>query len=206
MTNACDADYDYQARTAEHPELKDAIAKISLTGKIGKPLLTLHGTLDTLLPIRKDSDVYAPMVAAAGKGAIHRYYVIDKGNHVDSLADAFPDKLRPILPCYRTAFDAMTAWVEKGTPPPPSGFVPATGADQANVCALPAQAAATTASTSAAPTTTAAAPAQSSASGRSLAATGGSATLPATGGSATLPAVGLLLLALAIVGVRRRRG
>jgi len=115
------------------------MAKISLTGNIGKPMLTLHGTLDTLLPISRDSDVYTSMINAAGKGAIHRYYTIDKGNHVDSLYDVptFTDKLRPILPCYRAAFDAMTGWVEKGTAPPPSGFVPADGPDVANVCGLP---------------------------------------------------------------------
>ncbi|MEA2466303.1 MAG: hypothetical protein QOJ57_429, partial [Thermoleophilaceae bacterium] len=38
--------------------------------------------------------------------------------------DVFPDRLKPILPCYRSAFTAMTAWVEKGSAPPPDQFVP----------------------------------------------------------------------------------
>ena len=60
-----DADYDaWFADPASQP-VHDALARISLTGTIGKPLLTLHGTLDTLLPIGTDSDVYARMIADA---------------------------------------------------------------------------------------------------------------------------------------------
>jgi len=106
------------------------------TGKIGKPLLTLHGTLDTLLPIRVDSDVYARKVAAAGAGALHRYYVIDKGNHVDGRYDAFSDRLRPMLPCHHTAFVALERWVEQGAVPPDSQFVPEGGGDVINACDL----------------------------------------------------------------------
>ena len=65
-------------------------------------MLTLHGTLDALLPIRTDSDVYTRMIRAAGRGALHRYYVIEGGSHVDSRYDRYPGALRPILPCYRT--------------------------------------------------------------------------------------------------------
>jgi hypothetical protein len=133
-TPNCDADYDYGSRPAP---VHAAVGKVSNTGRIGKPMLTLHGTLDSLLPEKVDSDVYARMVAAAGAGALHRYYVIEAGNHVDGRYDAYPSQLRPILPCYRTAFSALEAWVEKGTPPPPSQFVhkPATG-DVVNECAL----------------------------------------------------------------------
>ena len=45
---ACDADYDYASRPQA---VKDAVASVSLTGKIRKPMLTLHGNLDALLPI-----------------------------------------------------------------------------------------------------------------------------------------------------------
>ena len=38
--------------------------------------------------------------------------------HLDS------EHLRPMLPCFRTAFDALTAWVEDGREPPPSKTVP----------------------------------------------------------------------------------
>ena len=133
-TPSCDADYDYASRPAA---VKAAVAKVSLTGAIGKPMLTLHGTLDALLPIATDSDVYQRMVERAGSGSLHRYYVIEDGNHVDGRYDAHPDRLRPILPCYRRAFDALTAWVEQGTPPPPSRTVPDPKAgDVVNECSL----------------------------------------------------------------------
>jgi hypothetical protein len=114
------------------------VARISLTGRIGRPLITLQGTLDTLLPIAKDSDVYAAMVDQAGRGRLHRYYRVEGGNHVDSLYDVYPGLLRPILPCFRSGFDALESWLSRGgTPPPPSATLPrpATG-DLANECSL----------------------------------------------------------------------
>lgn len=44
-------------------------------GRIGKPMLTLHGTLDSLLPITTNSDNYAALIGKAGRGHPHRYYV-----------------------------------------------------------------------------------------------------------------------------------
>ncbi|MFC9062190.1 tannase/feruloyl esterase family alpha/beta hydrolase [Streptomyces sp. NPDC057074] len=112
---ASDAAYSYAARPAS---VHRAVARVALTGRIGKPLITLHGDLDALLPKAADSDVYARMIDARGRGALHRYYTVRGGTHVDGLYDTYPDRLRPILPCYRSAFDALTAWVERGTPPP----------------------------------------------------------------------------------------
>ena len=110
---------------------------MSLTGRIGKPMLTLHGTLDALLPIRTDSDVYARMIRDAGRGGLHRYYVIEGGSHVDSRYDRYPTELRPILPCYRAAFEAFEAMIERGAAPPPSQTVARTaGGDVANACPL----------------------------------------------------------------------
>jgi hypothetical protein len=129
---ACDAQYDYASRPQA---VKDALALTSLTGRIGKPMITLHGDLDALLPIKTDSDVYTDMVAASRKSKSHRYYVIEDGNHVDGLVDAQPTVLRPILPCYREAFQRLTAWVTTGKTPPASQTVtrPASG-DLANTC------------------------------------------------------------------------
>jgi hypothetical protein len=133
-TPLCDADYDYAGRPQA---VKDAVGRVSLTGRIGKPMLTLHGTLDTLLPIRTDSDVYTRMIRAAGRGGMHRYYVITGGSHVDSRYDRYPDVLRPILPCYRTAFNAFEAMIERGATPPPSQTVSRTaGGDVVNACPL----------------------------------------------------------------------
>ncbi|MER7082822.1 tannase/feruloyl esterase family alpha/beta hydrolase [Saccharopolyspora kobensis] len=106
-TPDCDADYDYASRPAE---VHRAVERIALTGRIGKPLITLHGTLDSLLPISRSSDVYAGMVAAAGRGGLHRYHRIEAGNHTDGLVDEFPG-LRPLAPHFRDAFDEMHAWL-----------------------------------------------------------------------------------------------
>jgi hypothetical protein len=103
-----DADYDVWFANPDSQAAHDALARISLTGKIRKPLLTLHGTLDT--------DQH--------RDWLHRYYRIEGGNHVDSLVTLDPQHLRPMLPCFRSAFDALTAWVEEGTQPPASTTVP----------------------------------------------------------------------------------
>ncbi|MFE3137686.1 tannase/feruloyl esterase family alpha/beta hydrolase [Streptomyces scopuliridis] len=131
---ASDASYDYAARP---PSVHRAVERVSLTGKIGKPLITLQGSLDTLLPIATDSDVYTRMIGDRHRARLHRYYTIEGGTHVDGLYDTYPDRLRPILPCYRSAFGALTQWVERGAAPPASRTVPkpASG-DVVNSCAL----------------------------------------------------------------------
>ncbi|GAB3907969.1 3-hydroxybutyrate oligomer hydrolase family protein [Microbispora bryophytorum] len=133
-TPGCDTDYDYASRPAA---VKQAVARVSLTGKIKRPLIIVHGTLDTLLPIREDSDVYARMIADRHRDRLLRYYRVEGGNHVDSLYPAFPDRLRPLLPCFRSAFTALEAWIATGTPPPPNATLPrpATG-DLENTCTL----------------------------------------------------------------------
>jgi hypothetical protein len=130
-TPSCDADYDYAAR----PQAQRAVQRIALTGRIGKPLLTLHGTLDVLLPISRDSDVYADMVRRAGRSALFRYYRIEGGTHVDSLFDTFPDRLRPLTPCHRSAFAALEGWLS-GTRPPASTTVARPAAVNTTECAL----------------------------------------------------------------------
>jgi hypothetical protein len=218
-TTACDAQYDYASRPQE---VKDAVASVSLTGNIGKPMLTLHGTLDALLPIKTDSDVYTEMINDAGKGGMHRYYVIEDGTHVDDRYDLYPTVVRPILPCYREAFLRLTSWVTTGEEPPASQTVarPASG-DVANTCpelaaaqvAAPGAGAPTTgAPTTGAPTTgTAATGTAATGSGAATTAPQGSATqarsgsrsLAATGSEAALPV--LALLAVLGAAVLRRR-
>src|SRR4051812_19499056 len=129
---ACDAQYDYASRPRA---VHQAVASVSLTGRIGKPMITLHGDLDALLPIRTDSDVYDRMITRAGRGSLHRYYTIQDGNHVDGRADLYPAQLRPILPCYREAFLRLTTWVTTGKQPPASQTVRRqTNGDEANTC------------------------------------------------------------------------
>jgi hypothetical protein len=100
-------------------------------------MITLHGTLDTLLPIGESSDIYRELVEAAGRSNLHSYFVIEDGNYVDGFYDDYPDGLRPILPCYRVAFEALEETVEDNKSLPPGGFlaVPEKG-DVVNQCSL----------------------------------------------------------------------
>ncbi|GGW28030.1 tannase/feruloyl esterase family alpha/beta hydrolase [Streptomyces griseoloalbus] len=129
-----DASYDYASRPAS---VHRAVERVALTGRIGRPMITLHGDLDALLPKSTDSDAYDRMIEASGRGGMHRSYTVQDGTHVDGLYDAYPDLLRPILPCYRSAFDALVAWVERGVAPPADRTIsrPA-GGDVVNSCAL----------------------------------------------------------------------
>jgi alpha-beta hydrolase superfamily lysophospholipase len=131
----CDADYVYESRPAA---VREAVARISLGGRIGKPMITLQGDLDSLLPKKTNADPYVDLVKKAGRANFHRYYVVEGGNHVDQLYDLFPDKLRPIAPCYRAAFEALERWVESRGQhqPPASKVITREGPDLANQCGL----------------------------------------------------------------------
>jgi hypothetical protein len=98
-----DVDYDY----ANRPSAQQAVARIALTGRIGKPLVTFHGTLDTLLPISQSGDVYAQMVRDQGRGRLHSYHRIEGGNHVDGLVDTYPDRLTALAPYFPTALTEL---------------------------------------------------------------------------------------------------
>jgi hypothetical protein len=91
-----EADYDY----AERPQARKAVQRIALTGKIRRPLTTIHGTYDSLLPITQDSDIYAAMARRTG---LLTYQRVEAGNHVDGLVDAHPDRLVPLVPLLQQA-------------------------------------------------------------------------------------------------------
>ncbi|MGC0416189.1 tannase/feruloyl esterase family alpha/beta hydrolase [Embleya sp. AB8] len=131
----CDADYVYADRPAA---VHRTVTRLSLTGRIKRPLISLQGTLDALLPITKSGDTYAGMIDDAGRGGLHRYYRITNGTHADGLYQAFPKLVRPMAPCFAAAFDALAAWTGSGTPPPASHTVPVppSGTDSVNSCTL----------------------------------------------------------------------
>ncbi|CRK60021.1 FkbW [Alloactinosynnema sp. L-07] len=132
-TPTCDTDYDYLSRPRK---VHTAVERISLTGRIGKPLITLHGTLDALLPISQTADTYARMITDKGRGASHRYFRVVDGNHVDGFADAFTGRLRPIAPCFHAAITALDGWLD-GRGAPRSATIPRTSSvDEATTCAL----------------------------------------------------------------------
>jgi fermentation-respiration switch protein FrsA (DUF1100 family) len=142
-----DALYDYRMRIEQNPAIVARIQEVANTGNIQRPLITLHGDQDSLLPIATDSDIYSQLVARARKSSRHRYYVVQGGNHVDPQyddhagIDSYGDTvLRPMLPCVRAAIDALAAWVERGQAPPPSHTIVrpqgASPSALANFCSL----------------------------------------------------------------------
>jgi len=132
-TADCDADYDLESRPSE---IKNAIERISLTGRIGKPLLQLQGTLDTAVTPR-DSRLYATMIADQGRGRMARLYDVEGGSHFEALYGQHPGLLRPMLPCFREAFQALEQWTENGKTPPASHLVQRDpSVDLVNTCDL----------------------------------------------------------------------
>ena len=96
----CDTDYDYASRPAS---VRRAVARISLTGRIGRPLVAIQGDLDALaLPFT--ADVYTDMVAHSGRARLYHPITVPGGTHVDGFVPLAPT-LRPMLPAF---VDALT--------------------------------------------------------------------------------------------------
>ncbi|WP_438947913.1 hypothetical protein [Streptomyces durbertensis] len=57
---------------------------------------------------------------------------VEGGTHTDALFDLFPDRLRPLTPCHRTAFTALERWIATGDRPPASRTVPLPAGADAN--------------------------------------------------------------------------
>ena len=125
--------YDYLSRLT--PDISQAVDAITTTGKIKKPLITVAGTMDALLPIRHQARAYEAAVNASRKGnndrrnAQYRLYEVQNGNHIESytLANAFPE-LVVIQPHAQKAFDLLVDHVEKNAALPPSQCIPKGGA------------------------------------------------------------------------------
>jgi hypothetical protein len=130
--------YDYLHRIALDPSIAARVAAVATTGKIKKPLITVAGTLDSLLPIKRGARAYEAVVNASRKGnndqreAQFRLYEVQNGNHIESYKDrttggpAFP-QLEFIEPHAQQAFDLLVDHVENNAPLPPSQCVPRGG-------------------------------------------------------------------------------
>ena len=114
------------------------LAAITTTGEIGKPLITVAGTMDALLPINLHARAYSRAVAAAlsdrdnqGVGRqdlrpAYRLYEVQNGNHIETYKDAF-SQLELIQPHAQNAFDMLVKYVELGAELPPDQCIPRGG-------------------------------------------------------------------------------
>jgi alpha-beta hydrolase superfamily lysophospholipase len=123
--------YNYLSRL-NMPGVYNSVAAVETTGKIKKPLITVAGTMDALLPIKRQARAYEDAVNASRKGnndqrnAQYRLYEVQNGNHIESNVVPFP-QLVVIQPHAQKAFDLLVSHVESNSPLPPSQCVPKGG-------------------------------------------------------------------------------
>ena len=127
--------YDYISRLS-YSDVGAQVAAFANTGKVRRPLITVAGTMDALLPIDHHARGYARKVASASKqkhddddddrgeqqGA-YRLYEIQNGNHLETNQLLFP-QLELIQPHAQRAFDLLVDRVERGRLLPPSQCIP----------------------------------------------------------------------------------
>jgi hypothetical protein len=131
------ATYNYTERLSKS-DVGAQLAAIATTGKIKRPLITVAGTMDALLPIDHHARAYARAVRdqaggdddrGRGRGRDrdrdrdrddppYRLYEVQNGNHIETYADQFPE-LELILPHAQRAFDLLVRHVQQRTPLPP---------------------------------------------------------------------------------------
>ncbi|WP_428827823.1 3-hydroxybutyrate oligomer hydrolase family protein [Azonexus sp. IMCC34842] len=141
--------YNYSARQSVS-EVGDNVADFSTSGRLQRPLITVAGTMDALLPIDHHARAYARKVAAAGRqeadGDEHRHrhhperqpayrlYEVQNGNHIETYKLTLP-QLELIQPHAQRAFDLLVGHVEQGRALPPDQCI---GRGQ-SIGAVPAQ-------------------------------------------------------------------
>jgi pimeloyl-ACP methyl ester carboxylesterase len=121
------ATYSYVARLAVSGVGAD-IAAFATTGRIRRPLVSVAGTMDSLLPIDVHARAYARKVEAAlgHGGPDYRLYEVQNGNHIEAYVATFP-QLQYIEPHAQKAFELLVASVERASPLPPSQCIPMGG-------------------------------------------------------------------------------
>jgi len=132
--------YDYLSRIHTVPGVFHGLKEIETSGDIGKPLITVAGTMDALLPIKRGARAYEERVLESRKhhhdgdedrdGHHHpayRLYEIQNGNHIESFSLLFPGQIEVIQPHAQKAFDLLDDYVERGHELPPSQCIPKGG-------------------------------------------------------------------------------
>jgi hypothetical protein len=138
--------YNYESRLS-FSDVGEQLAAFTTTGDIQRPLVTVAGTMDALLPIDHHARAYARKVAAVaerhdrdrGDGddkhrPAYRLYEVQNGNHIETFQDVFA-QLQLNEPHAQRAFDLLVGQVERGAALPPDQCIPRGG----EISATPAQ-------------------------------------------------------------------
>jgi hypothetical protein len=108
------------------------VAAFQNTGRITRPLITVQGTMDSLLPIDHHGRAYARKVEAASKkhkddddrdhdkSPAYRLYEVQNGNHIENYKQLNFSKLEFIQPHAQRSLDLLVDHVERGADLPPS--------------------------------------------------------------------------------------
>ena len=130
--------YNYVSRLS-FSDVGANFSAFATTGDIQRPLITVAGTMDALLPIDHHARAYARKVAAVaedddrggGNGGdkhrpAYRLYEVQNGNHIETFQDTFA-QLELIEPHAQRAFDLLVGQVELGAALPPDQCIPRGG-------------------------------------------------------------------------------
>ena len=130
--------YNYVGRLSVS-DVGAQMAAFANTGKVRRPLVTVAGTMDALLPIDHHARAYARKVAEASKHrggddderhdrrSAYRLYEVQNGNHIETYKQDFFSQLEFIQPHAQHAFDLVVEQVERGATLPPSQCIPRGG-------------------------------------------------------------------------------
>ena len=121
--------YNYVARLPVS-DVGEQLSDFATTGRIQRPLVTLAGTMDGLLPIDHHARAYARRVRGReddDSSPPYRLYEVQNGNHIEAYNQTFP-QLELIEPHAQRAFDLLVQHVENGAPLPPDQCIPRGGA------------------------------------------------------------------------------
>jgi predicted esterase len=133
--------YNYVSRLSVS-DVGAQLNAFATTGRIHRPLITVAGTMDSLLPIDHHARAYARKVAAnvGNEDSEHghdnddqpayRLYEVQNGNHIETFKLVFP-QLEFIEPHAQRAFDLLVDSVEHHNALPPSQCIPHGGSIQA---------------------------------------------------------------------------
>ena len=120
--------YNYEARLSVS-DVGEEMIDFATTGRIQRPLVTLAGTMDGLLPIDHHARAYARKVRAQADddgSSPYRLYEVQNGNHIETYKATF-SQLELIEPHAQRAFDLLVQHVENGAPLPPDQCIPRGG-------------------------------------------------------------------------------